>query len=80
MNTHDYSVRGWGHDFHVLEATDNGMSLRLAGWGKGINNNDYIILPNGEDTTRYQIDNIKYMSDPRDQWFASASFAPRDSQ
>jgi len=77
MNTHDYSKTEWGHDYSVLENKSDGLSLRLAGWGAGLSENDYIILKNGEETTRYQINDIEYEGNPIDMWFASVSFAPR---
>jgi len=76
--THDYSVSSWGHNYNVSNIEDGGMLIKLSGWGKGISSNDYIIIRSSEGTTRYQIDSIKYMYDPSDMWFASASFAPRD--
>jgi hypothetical protein len=79
MDTHDYSIREWGHDCSVIRTEDEGLQLRLTGWGRGISADDYIIIKNGDGTTRYKIDNIKYERDPADMWFAEASFAPRDS-
>ncbi|MAG28133.1 hypothetical protein CMI47_21630 [Candidatus Pacearchaeota archaeon] len=79
MNTHDYSAREWGRNYNILGTEDEGLSIRIAGWGGGISNNDYIILKNGNDTTRYQIENIEYKRDPPDMWFASATFSPRES-
>tara|TARA_Y100000034_G_C6544303_1_gene234948 strand:+ start:147 stop:395 length:249 start_codon:yes stop_codon:yes gene_type:complete len=77
MNTHDYSVREWGHNYSIIEI--EGLQLRLTGWGRGISADDYIIIKNGDGTTRYKIDSIEYKRDPADMWFAEASFAPRDS-
>ena len=78
MKTHDYSVKEWGHSYNIIDIENEGMSLRLAGWGKGISNDDYIIIANGDDTTRYQISSIEYKNNPTDMWFASANFAPRE--
>tara|TARA_Y100001963_G_C6672968_1_gene396015 strand:+ start:300 stop:548 length:249 start_codon:yes stop_codon:yes gene_type:complete len=78
MKTHDYSVRSWGHDYNILSINDNGLSLRLTGWGYGLSDDDYIILKNGMDTTRYKIDEVRYENNPSDMWFAEASFAPRN--
>jgi len=78
MNTHDYSVREWGHSYHIVDVENNGLSLRLAGWGRGLSKDDYIILKNGDDTTRYQLNKVEYERDPADMWFAEASFAPRE--
>jgi hypothetical protein len=79
MDTHDYSTREWGRSYSILGTEDEGLQLRLTGWGRGISADDYIIIKNGDGTTRYKIDNIKYERDPADMWFAEASFAPRDS-
>ena len=75
--THDYTRRIWGHDYSTVSAIDGGQKLRLAGWGRGIVAGDYLLLPNGSDTTRYQVAGIDYRSDPPDMWFADAVFAPR---
>jgi hypothetical protein len=58
---------------------DGGMRLRMAGWGLGIKDGDYLILPNGSNTTRYQVERISYRADPPDMWFADVVFAPRTS-
>lgn len=75
--THDYTQRTWGHDFYIKEVIDGGMSLRIGGWGSGIEDGDYLIFPNKNETTRYQVGSIKYMRDPPDMWFADVVFAPR---
>jgi hypothetical protein len=75
--THDYTRRTWGHDFSTTAVIDGGLRLKLAGWGFGIKAGDYLLLPNGSATTRYQVESIDYRSDPPDMWFAEAVFAPR---
>lgn len=78
--THDYTLRVWGHDYSILDVKDEGRKLKMSGWGVGIRTNDYIVIPNKEATngeTRYQIDSIRYCSDPPDMWFADATWAPR---
>jgi hypothetical protein len=79
QKTHDYTQRTWGHDYTVLSVIENGQRLRLSGWGFGIRTGDYLILPNGSATTRYHVDSIDYRMDPRDMWFAEATFAPRQA-
>ncbi len=74
---HDYTVRTWGHDYTITTVIDGGSCLHLVGWGHGIENGDYLILPNGDETTRYMVESIKYKSDPSDMWSAKATFAPR---
>ena len=77
--THDFSTREWGHNYNILNISDGGMEIDIAGWGRGLSDDDYIIIQNGNDTTRYKLDSIEYKHDPPDMWFASASFAPRES-
>lgn len=82
--THDYlwDNRGRGHDIS-FEPVDGGMKLRANGWGpKGdrpIEVGDYMLLSHGrtDESARYRVDEIRYMSNPRDQWFGTLSFAPR---
>lgn len=39
---------------------------------------DFLILKNGTDTTRYQVETVEYDRDPRDLWSIVAAFAPRE--
>lgn len=84
-----YPKRGWGHDLSFAPS-DGGMKMRANGWGPApeggdelkrewMEPGDFIILshPGGQETARYRIDEIKYAFNPRDQWFAALSFAPR---
>lgn len=75
--THDYTRRAWGHDYSIVSLIEDGQRLRLAGWGSGIAAGDYLLLPSGSNTTRYQVTSIDYRRDPPDMWFADAAFAPR---
>jgi hypothetical protein len=75
--THDYTRRTWGYDYSTIAVLEGGMRLRLVGWGEGIQADDYLILPNDGETTRYQVEKIDYRIDPPDMWFADAVFAPR---
>lgn len=80
MASHDYtkSKRYWGHDIYYTPQ-NNGMQLNAGGWGKGINNGDFILLTNpasGMDT-RYQVDSITYEIEPSDMWRAVLIFSPR---
>lgn len=79
-HTHDYTLRTWGHDYNITNVIDGGMRLRMAGWGRGIKAGDYLILPNGIDTTRYRLERIDYRTDPSDMWLADAEFAPRSHE
>ena len=93
--TFDYSEpkRRWGHDVSFRPIGDDGMKLRANGWGPAPDDGselsrqwmevgDFIILshPGSDKTARYRIDSIRYAYDPRDQWFADLSFAPRPAR
>ncbi len=75
--THDYTKSSWGHDlsWDVLD----GQKLKIIGWGSGTKDGDFLLLPNGNNSTRYKVDEISYFSDPTDQFKIIASFAPRQS-
>ncbi len=75
MKTHDFSVRSWGNNYTIM--SDDGNQISLMGWSYGINDGDYLILQNGNSTTRYQVTRIKYLRDPKDMFEATATFAPR---
>ena len=74
----NYTIKEWGHSYSIQSISDGGLNLSLAGWGVGISNGDYLILKNGEGSTRYKVDTVKYCRDPHDMWFAELSFSPRD--
>jgi hypothetical protein len=75
--THDYSKRCWGHDY-TFTPTDGGKKASMMGWGNGIESGDFLILQNGEGTTRYKVKSIEYKRDPSDMWSAQVEFAPRN--
>lgn len=77
--THDYSGnnRGWGHDYCIVSVENKGRNLTACGWGYGLEKNDFIILDNDGETTRYAIAKIEYYSDPTDMWKAELVFYPR---
>ena len=56
-----------------------GAKLHAMGWGNGLEKGDYILLANngGRGSTRYEITEISYKSDPMDMWEAALVFAPR---
>ena len=76
--THDYTHRGWGHDYIVREVFDGGHVIQVTGFGFGLKPRDYILMQNEGKTTRYQIDTINYYADPDDMWNATMFFAPRE--
>lgn len=74
--THDYTRRGWGRDY-TFSPKDAGRRGRMTGWGVGIRKGDFLILPNGDSTTRYRVRRIRYFLNPSDQWAADVIFWPR---
>jgi hypothetical protein len=68
------------HDYTIRTVRDGGRALDAMGWGEGIRAGHYLVLPNGERTTRYQVETIAYGSDPPDMWRATLRFAPREAQ
>lgn len=74
--THDYTARYWSHDFGIREVNTDG-TLSAFGWGRGIAEGDFLILPNNNRSTRYRVGQIRYEIDPNDMWFAILVFAPR---
>jgi hypothetical protein len=77
--THDFSKekRTWGHDVSFTSIDDDPERGKVYGWHYGIKIGDYLILQNGEGTTRYQVEAIRYRYDPPDMFFATVVFAPR---
>ena len=77
--THDFTVRGWGHDY-MVDPIDGGQRAKIVGWGYGLKKGDYILLQNGGGSTRYLLDTVDYiggMGGPKDMFRAYATFAPR---
>jgi hypothetical protein len=74
--THDYTRRGWGHDY-TFKPRDGGQRGRVMGWGHGLRDGDYLLLQNGDGSTRYRIVLVKYLGNPNDMWSADVEFAPR---
>lgn len=79
MTTHDFTTRrGYGHDY-TFEPIDGGWKGKVFGWGYDVKVGDYLILPNGDLSTRYVVDTVKYYPDPPDMWRAEVTFAPRNA-
>jgi hypothetical protein len=77
--THDYTRRGWGHDVGISHSNHAGFEVSAYGWGGGIREGDYLILPNRDTTTRYEVRSIAYQRDSPDMWFAELLYAPGDA-
>ena len=76
--THDYTTPCWGHDYCIDSIENKGINIKLTGWGHNIDLNDFLILRNGSNNTRYKVTSIRYYLDPPDMWSANAIFAPRE--
>jgi hypothetical protein len=74
--THDYTVREWGHDY-TFTPVEDGRRGQVVGWGTGLQDGDYLLLRNGDGSTRYRIKRVAYFRDPEDMWRADVVFAPR---
>lgn len=73
--THDYRhlERGINYFFESLQEEMQGC---MTGFGKGIKPGDYIILRQGGESYRYQVEEIDYYSDPSDMWMALLKQVP----
>ena len=75
--THDYTQRGWGHDI-TYRPEDGGKILRGSLWSPTrVSEGDYLILANGDRTTRYRVTEARWCVDPGDMYHFVAQFAPR---
>lgn len=77
--THDYTLKTIGHDICWSERgiIGGGAQLHAQGWGMGIEQGDFLILRNGDGTTRYQVEKVEYYRDPADMFSVELRFAPR---
>jgi hypothetical protein len=66
---YDYTQHVGGRDY-IFESVDNLTQGYMTGQGKNIKRGDYIILQNGTESSRYQVEEINYYSDPPDMWMA----------
>lgn len=84
VETHDYTIRGWGWDYYIREVHNGGLRIEAGGWGDGLHKGDYLLLQNKDSqskpTTRYRIVDIEYYRDPSDMWSAVLEFAPRTEE
>lgn len=77
--THDLSPKIWRRDYAIMRISEDGKQLRLAVWcPMVIEQGDYLILRNGNGTTRYRVDSVKLCGDPADMSFVEVIFAPRE--
>lgn len=82
-STHDYTKRGWGHDYAITDVRANGQQISMTGWGRGIRQGDYLLIesqstePGANPDTRYRVKSIRYCDDPSDMWSMEATFASR---
>lgn len=78
MATHNLTLKTWGHDY-TFRPIANGLKGSMNVWTpKWLYEGDYLIIRNGNGTTRYRIDAAKWHHDPGDMWSLTVSFAPRE--
>ncbi|CAN5423317.1 hypothetical protein BH09ACT9_BH09ACT9_00500 [soil metagenome] len=75
--THDYTVPYWGHAFHVSTIVNGGKRIKGSYHGDRMSVGDYVLLPNGERASRYQITKLRWTITVDDMYFFEAKFAPR---
>lgn len=80
-DTIDLSSRVWGHNYEVLRCHEGGHKIELAMWtSDGPAIGDFLILHHDDgDTTRYEIEELERCRDPKDMYFATCYFAPRQA-
>ncbi|EOI5715321.1 hypothetical protein ACMS0D_001591 [Cronobacter turicensis] len=78
MKTHDFTKpsQRWGHSIGYQLETPDGIRLKAYGWGGGISDGDYLILTNGDSTSRYQVEGIRYMDNVNDQFLCTLVYSP----
>lgn len=78
VDMHVFVPNVWGHALY-FSPENGGQEGSMHGHGKGLKVDDYVILPirNARGTTRYRVTEIRYMSDPPDQFFGRLVFDPR---
>jgi hypothetical protein len=76
--THDYAkLRCWGHDFMIRAVKKDGKRIEGSLWTpERFEVGDWLILPNGEHSTRYRVTKAEGTS-VWDMHHYEAKFAPR---
>ncbi|GAA6621722.1 hypothetical protein [Scytonema sp. NUACC26] len=69
QQTYDYTECVCGCDY-AFEPVDNLTKGYMTAQFKGIKRGDYILLKNGSNLYRYQVEEIDYYSEPPDMWIA----------
>ena len=73
--THDYLKPAWGRNC-TFTPLEKGQRGHVTGWGRGVEVGDYLLLPNGNVSTRYRITILHNYDGPPDMWRAEVMFAP----
>jgi hypothetical protein len=66
---HNYSHYRLGQDY-VFESLEGNKQGYLKGYGGNIQRGDHLILKNGSEAIRYQVDEIEHYVDPPGLWIA----------
>jgi hypothetical protein len=81
MTEHDFTKTRWGHNVEFISMSDDGRSADAFVFGPHTPPGDYLILKNGEGTTRYQVvENKGRGMGPHDMRRVSLVFAPRTTE
>ena len=80
--THDYArLRCWGHDFTIRAVKKGGKRIEGSLWTQTpLRVGDYLILPNGAESTRYKVTHVEWVSSVGDMYHYEAKFDPRRSR
>lgn len=68
--TYDYTQLVYGRDYVFEAVEDNPAKGYMTAQCQGVKRGDYIILRNGSNSHRYQVEKIDYYSQPPDMWVA----------
>lgn len=68
-NTHNYLASKWRNSY-IFEVLEQGVRGYITAQGRGVQLGDYLILPYGSTSAKYQVEEITYYSNPPDMWIA----------
>ena len=68
-STHNYLGSRW-RDSYLFETLEQGTKGYITAQGRNVQCGDYLILPYGSGSAKYQVEEINYYSNPPDMWIA----------
>lgn len=79
LTTHDLTARCWGRNYYINKIVADGQWLGVSIIATPLpREGEYVLLKNGEGSTRYQVESIEPCGNPGDMATALLSFAPRE--